>query len=96
MDEKMYKCAICGKQYADIEDRIDCESSCLKKRKEAESRKKLAEMKERQMDSEKAIKDELAKVNLMIKEHLDKYDSFSINESYYYLSYIFRKINWWF
>lgn len=96
MDERMYKCAICGKQYTRIEDRINCESTCLKKRKEAEDKKKLAEMKEKQMASEKAIKDELAKVNLMIKEHLNKYDSFIINENYYYLSYIFGRRNFWF
>ena len=42
MDEnsRMYVCAICGKSYEHVEDRIACETKCLKKRKAAEERAK--------------------------------------------------------
>lgn len=39
-----FKCAICGKEYEDIESRIDCETTCLCKRKEAEVKKKELEL----------------------------------------------------
>ena len=75
---------------------MKCESQCLKAKKEEEALKKAMKENEGRINSEKQIHETLDKVDKMIKEHLDKYGSFGLNHSYYYLSYIFRKINWWF
>jgi hypothetical protein len=35
-EKTMYTCAICGKSYEFVEDRVDCESKCIVARKKAE------------------------------------------------------------
>lgn len=40
-----YKCAICGKIYDDVQDRVNCEMNCIQKQKEEE--KAAAEAKKR-------------------------------------------------
>lgn len=94
--ENHYTCAFCGKQYNTIEERMKCESQCLKTKKEEEALKKAMKENEGRINSEKQIHETLDKADRMIKDHLNEYGSFSLNHSYYYLSYIFRKINWWF
>lgn len=39
-----FKCAICGKEFEDVEERIHCETTCLHQRKEAEAKKKELEL----------------------------------------------------
>lgn len=48
-----FKCAICGKEYEDVEARINCEITCLHQRKEAEIKKKELELQAAQ-DNRKA------------------------------------------
>ena len=94
--ENKYHCAVCGESYDTVEERVACETKCLRDRKEAEALKKLNEEKEERLNSEKAINEVLDKADKMIKEHLDKHETFTMSRSYYYLSYLFRKMHWWF
>lgn len=55
-----YKCAICGKVYDTIEERMKCEQSCINRKKElekkAEAAKKKAEKETRKKELDEAIK----------------------------------------
>ena len=56
MDEnsRMYVCAIYGKSYEHVEDRIACETKCRKKRKAAEEiAQKKAEEEKRRKEKER-------------------------------------------
>lgn len=103
MPNETYTCAICGTPYNSIEERIACETKCLKRHKEAEAKKKLEEQqkkvdeaKKQKKASEQAIEAKLDEVNKMLKEHFSKYDTFCLTHDYPYLNYMFRKGTLWF
>lgn len=60
MNNKAYKCAVCGKMHSDIISRANCEISCTEKQEEekrlAELRKKEAEYKTRKEEVDNAFK----------------------------------------
>lgn len=97
MDEnsRKYVCAICGKSYENLEDRIACETKCFNERKMIEAKQKEDKLKTKRINSEKEIEQKLAEVNEMIREHLNEYDSLKLSHTYYYLSYIFSKHPLW-
>lgn len=97
MDEnsRMYVCAICGKSYEDVEERIACETTCLKKRKAEEEQKKRNEAREKLTNSTKTIEKKLTEVDEMIKQHLNEFESLELTRNYPYLSYIFKKFTFW-
>ena len=64
-----YKCGICDTVYNSIEERVKCETACLKKKKEEE--RKAAEMKKQQ--EQKARKKEVDEAVKKAKELKDKY-----------------------
>lgn len=96
MNEKKYICAICGKSYDGIAERIACETKCLKEHKVAEAQKKANEIKAKRDASTKAIEAKLAEVDEMLRNHLQEHESFHLTGNYYYLRYIFSKTMWWF
>lgn len=97
MDEnsRMYVCAICGQSYEHVEERIACETKCLKKRKAAEEQKKRDEAREKRTTSTKAIEKKLTEVDEMIKQHIEEFESLELTRNYPYLSYIFKKFTFW-
>ena len=56
-----YKCAVCGKVYDKLEERVACESACLKKAEEDAAAKKKA-------DQEKIKKELTSKIRAKIDE----------------------------
>ena len=78
MENKMYanlkyKCAICGEIYDEVEDRMKCESACL--RKQAEEAKKAAEEKRkieqaaRKAEVDAAVEKVIKLANAYIKDY---------------------------
>lgn len=74
----MYKCGVCGNTYEELEDRVACESACLKKKKEevtrAEKLKYEADKKKHYEDTVDACK----KADNMIREHIARYGEFNL------------------
>ena len=68
-----YKCGICGKIYESIQDRTNCEQSCLKKQQEEEKKaaeaKKKAEQKSRQQEVSAALDNAYALINKYIEDY---------------------------
>lgn len=95
MNETMYTCAICGKSYADLSERIACETKCLADRKAAEEKKKKMELKRLKSESEKKTIDALANAEKEIYRHVTAYGAITINEDYPYLRYIFSNSKFW-
>lgn len=71
-----YKCAICGKIYDDVQDRMTCEMACVKKQKEekraAAEAKKQAEKEARRTEVSEAIEHAME----LLKKYTDDYGSF--------------------
>lgn len=73
MKETTYKCAICGTEHTSIQDRSNCEMTCLKKKAEAEKAaaeaKKKAEKDARQQEVSAALDNALTLVNKFIEDY---------------------------
>lgn len=73
MKETTYKCAICGTEHTSIQDRSNCEMTCLKKKAEAEraaaEAKKKAEKDARQQEVSAALDNALTLVNKFIEDY---------------------------
>ena len=91
MDEVKYVCAICGTEHEHIEDRIECETTCLEARKEAEKQREREDFNKRRIESAKAIEDALTDVDTMIRNHMRDFDMLELSRNYFYLAYLFGK-----
>lgn len=103
MANGIYVCALCGYSHNDIEERIACETKCLKKRKEEEARaareaekRAMDAERKKKVESEKAIEAELDKVEDMIRKHCNKYGDCEFSKDYAYLHAMFAPRLWWF
>ena len=75
MDEK-YTCALCGKHYATVEERNECEARCIRKQKE-EAKKIAAQEKAKQQEADaKKIREDVKALSDAISEYVDKYDEY--------------------
>ena len=93
-NKMVYHCAICGKPYDTIDERVACETKCLAERKKAQAeleKKKLEEKKNtRKAEIEKKYKELATLVNDYCKE---------FGESLYFeddISTLSKLIGWWF
>lgn len=75
-NKEVYKCGICGAEYNNIPDRMNCERNCFEKQREEAKRiaeaKKKAEKERRQAEVDKAIKD----VSQLIENFIKDYGSY--------------------
>lgn len=93
-----YRCAICGKAYDTIDERVACETKCLADRKKAqaelEKKKKLEEKNSRKTEIEKKYK-ELA---TLVNDYCKDYGYLQIGESKYFDGEYptpYKLLGWW-
>lgn len=93
-NKMVYHCAICGKPYDTVDERVACETKCLAARKKAQAeieKKKLEEKKNtRKAEIEKKYKELATLVNDYCKE---------FGESIYFeddIPTLSKLIGWWF
>ena len=93
-NKMVYHCAICGKSYDTVDERVACETKCLAARKKAQAeieKKKLEEKKNtRKAEIEKKYKELATLVNDYCKE---------FGESLYFgddIPTLSKLIGWWF
>lgn len=91
----MYKCEICGKEYATLKERVACETACISRleKEEAETKaKKLAEEKQKRIDEIEKVEKHLAELR---KKFLDDYGYLNItrnNENF--SSWLDKMLSW--
>lgn len=95
-----YRCAICGKSYDTIDERVACETKCLASRKKAQE-----ELKKKKLEEEKAArKDEIEKkykeLTTLVKDYCHDYGSLKIDDDpYLFDNYptVYKLLGgWWF
>lgn len=68
-----YKCGICGKEHPSVQERMNCEMTCLKKQQEKEKAaaeaKKKAERDERFAEASNAIDNAFTLVNKCVEDY---------------------------
>lgn len=98
-NKMVYHCAICGKPYDTVDERVACETKCLAARKKAQAeieKKKLEEKKNtRKAEIEKKYK-ELA---TLVNDYCKDYGSLQFGESHYFeddIPTLSKLLGWWF
>ena len=98
-NKMVYHCAICGKPYDTVDERVACETKCLAARKKAQAeieKKKLEEKKNtRKAEIEKKYK-ELA---TLVNDYCKDYGSLQLCESRCFeddIPTLSKLIGWWF
>ena len=98
-NKMVYHCAICGKPYDTVDERVACETKCLAARKKAKAeleKKKLEEKKNaRKAEIEKKYK-ELA---TLVNDYCKDYGSLQLGESRYFeddIPTLSKLLEWWF
>ena len=98
-NKMVYHCAICGKSYDTVDERVACETKCLAARKKAQAeieKKKLEEKKNtRKAEIEKKYK-ELA---TLVNDYCKDYGSLQLGESRYFeddIPTLSKLLGWWF
>lgn len=94
--DKKYTCAICGKSYDTIEERVKCETKCLENRKKAEAERKKNEAEAKRKDAEKKVYAALDNAEKAIHEYYDDYSSLTLDKDYTYLKFLFCRQSFWF
>lgn len=75
--KKLYKCALCGKEYEGIPERARCEIACLDKQLAIEEKAKKEKAKYEQEERRQEIISEIVRVGEMVDAYTDKYGSFT-------------------
>lgn len=90
----VYKCAICGKSYDNIADRIKCETACLKQQEE--DAKKAAEAKKAADKSKrkKELSDAIEHAAKLLDEYMKDYGAFEYEKDDDALSYFWPSKLW--
>lgn len=69
----VYKCGICGNKFTSVQERLNCEMSCIAKQKEEEKKaaeaKKKAEKEADYAEASAALDNALALVNKCVEKH---------------------------
>ena len=77
-EKRMYTCAVCGKQYDNIKDRMNCERKCIeeltKKNEEAEKAKTKAE----KAAKEQEINDIFNRYYDLLNDYINKYKEYLV------------------
>lgn len=80
MNNKVFRCAICGKEYTSVEDRAKCELKCTEERIKAEAKKKaeaeMAEKKRRKM----AVDHAFAKAYDLAYKYIEDYNCYEYED----------------
>ena len=88
----MYKCGVCGNTYEELEDRVACESACLKKKKAEAAREKALKYEAEKKKHYEDTVDACRKAEDMIHEHMKQYGEFNLPSTMSFselFSYIF-------
>lgn len=67
-----FECALCGKQYKNLQDRINCETACLKEQNNLEKKRKLEEQRKEEERLDKAVT-KIIEDYIRISKDIDKF-----------------------
>ena len=78
----IYKCEICGQEYESIQDRANCEMSCVKKQQEEEKAAAKAKKKAEQKSRYDEVNAALDNVYALVNKYIEDYGSFQYGGKY--------------
>lgn len=94
-----YRCAICGKAYDTIDERVACETKCLAARKKAQAELEKKRLEEKKTARKAEIEKKYKELAILVKDYCKDYGSLQIGESNYFeddYPTLSKLLGWWF
>ena len=98
-NKMVYHCAICGKSYDTVDERVACETKCLAARKKAQAELEKKKLEEKKNTRKAEIEKKYKELATLVNDYCKDYGSLQLCESSYFeddIPTLSKLIGWWF
>lgn len=98
-NKMVYHCAICGKPYDTVDDRVACETKCLAARKKAQAELEKKKLEEKKNTRKAEIEKKYKELATLVNDYCKDYGSLQLCESRCFeddIPTLSKLIGWWF
>lgn len=98
-NKMVYHCAICGKPYDTVDERVACETKCLAARKKAQAEIEKKKLEEKKNTRKAEIEKKYKELETLVNDYCKDYGSLQLGESRYFeddISTLSKLLGWWF
>ena len=97
-NKMVYHCAICGKPYDTVDERVACETKCLAARKKAQAEIEKKRLEEEKTTRKAEIEKKFKELSNLVNDYCKDYGSLQLGESRYFednLPTLSKLLGWW-
>ena len=97
-NKMVYHCAICGKPYDTVDERVACETKCLAARKKAQAEIEKKKLEEKKNTRKAEIEKKYKELSALVKNYINDYGSLQIGDTRYFednFPTLSKLLGWW-
>lgn len=97
-NKMVYHCAICGKSYDTVDERVACETKCLAARKKAQAEIEKKKLEEKKNTRKAEIEKKYKELSTLVKNYINDYGSLQIGDTRYFddnMPTLSKLLGWW-
>ena len=97
-NKMVYHCAICGKPYDTVDERVACETKCLAERKKAQAELEKKKLEEKKNTRKAEIEKKYKELSTLVKNYINDYGSLQIGDTRYFddnMPTLSKLLGWW-
>ena len=97
-NKMVYHCAICGKPYDTVDERVACETKCLAARKKAQAEIEKKKLEEKKNTRKTEIEKKYKELSTLVKNYINDYGSLQIGDTRYFddnMPTLSKLLGWW-
>lgn len=97
-NKMVYHCAICGKSYDTVDERVACETKCLAARKKAQAEIEKKKLEEKKTTRKEEIEKKYKELSTLVKNYINDYGSLQIGDTRYFddnMPTLSKLLGWW-
>ena len=97
-NKMVYHCAICGKPYDTVDERVACETKCIAERKKAQAELEKKRLEEKKTTRKEEIEKKYKELSTLVKNYINDYGSLQIGDTRYFddnMPTLSKLLGWW-
>lgn len=97
-NKMVYHCAICGKPYDTVDERVACETKCLAERKKAQAELEKKKLEEKKNTRKAEIEKKYKELSALVNDYCKDYGSLQIGDTRYFddnMPTLSKLLGWW-
>ena len=97
-NKMVYHCAICGKPYDTVDERVACETKCLAEHKKAQAELEKKKLEEKKTTRKEEIEKKYKELSTLVKNYINDYGSLQIGDTRYFddnMPTLSKLLGWW-